>query len=452
MESVDVVVVGAGFAGLTAAVDLVAKGHRVVVLEARNRVAGRTAGKAMSDGINVEIGGQWVGPTQDAVLELAARYDVKTYPGYVEGGDRLSVFGGVLRRGDFASRGLPEAVLAEIGRLKADLEAMAATVDLDAPWATERAAQWDAMTLHSWLATATQDAEAREFYAYVAPAIFAAEAAEMSLLHFLFYVASGQMFDILLGFEGGAQESRLVGGSHLICEAMAAELGPDVVRLSSPVRAISQHAEGAVVSFDGGRIAARRVIVTLPPALAGRLHYSPPLPGMRDQLTQQVPMGSVIKTHVVYQRRFWQDAGLSGTVSSPQDPVSVVADNTPYGSERGVLVAFCEAAQARKMSQLSPQERQQVVIGCLVEFFGPEAADFVEYIEQDWSAEEYSRGCYGGRFGAGVWTAYGRLLREPVGVIHWAGTETASVWNGYMDGAVRSGHRAADEVAAALAG
>jgi monoamine oxidase len=448
MESVDVVVVGAGLAGLTAAADLVAKGHTVRLLEARDRVGGRTTGQTLGDGHTVEMGGQWFGPTQTEVLALAEAHGLKTYPTF-DDGDSQIVSNGTTTRISGDDPPFPPEAAAELGRLVTELEAMAATLDLERPWTAERAAQWDATTFASWLESATGDAQALAFWRFFVPAIFAAEVHELSLLHFLFYIASGGGIQMLIDVEGGAQDSRLVGGSHLVSEAVADALG-DVVRLSTPVYEIDHDEQGAVVRHQGGEISARRVVVAIPPALAGRLRYHPPLPAARDQLTQQVPMGSVIKINVCYETPFWREQGLNGLTISFDDPISAAADNTPLGSEHGVIAAFFEGIHARRLGAKSPEERRAAALECLVKFFGDQAAEPLEYHEKDWSSEEYSRGCYGGRFGTGVWTAYGPALCEPVGVIHWAGTETAAVWNGYMDGAVRSGHRAAREVSAAL--
>jgi monoamine oxidase len=448
MESVDVVVVGAGLAGLTAAVDLVAQGHRVVVLEARGRVGGRTTGQLLSDGHTIEMGGQWFGPTQTEVLALAEQHGLETYPQYDEGDQQLVWDGKIQRSGSDEPRLSLDAAL-EVGRLTAQLETMAATLDLNCPWTAPRADEWDRITFRSWLDEACDNAEALAFWRLFAPAIFAAEAHEMSLLHFLFYIASGGGIGMLLGTRDGAQDCRMVGGSHLISEALAGSLGA-AVRLSSPVHSIEHDADGAIVRHDGGEVFARRVVVALPPALAGRLRYAPAMPALRDQLTQQVPMGSVIKINVLYDRPFWREDGLKGSTMSFEDPLSVAVDNTPHGSEHGVLAGFFEGVHARGVSTLTQAERRAIALQCLVKYFGPQAAEPLEYHELDWSAEEYSRGCYGGRFGTGVWTAYGPQLSAPVGVIHWAGTETAAVWNGYMDGAVRSGHRAADEIHTAL--
>jgi monoamine oxidase len=448
MEFVDVVVVGAGLAGLTAAADLVDRGHRVRVLEARDRVGGRTTGKLMSDGHTIEMGGQWFGPTQTEVLSLAEAHGLETYPQYDEGDQQLVWNGKVTRFGNDEPRLSPEAA-AEVGRLTGELEAMAATLDLEQPWSASQADEWDGITFGSWLRAATDNDEALAFWRLFVPAIFAAEAHEVSLLHFLFYIASGGGIAMLLGTRDGAQDCRLVGGSHLISEALAESLG-DVIRLGSPVHTIEHFADRVIVRYDGGEVSARRAVIALAPALAGRLRYAPALPASRDQLTQQVPMGSVIKVNVLYERPFWRDAGLKGSTMSFEDPLSVAVDNTPSGSRHGVLAGFFEGVHARRVGALPREERRAIAIECLTKYFGPEAAEPLEYHELDWSSEEYSRGCYGGRFGTGVWTAYGPQLSQPVGVIHWAGTETAAVWNGYMDGAVRSGHRAADEIHAAL--
>ncbi len=277
------------------------------------------------------------------------------------------------------------------------------------------------------------------------PALFSADTVEMSLLHFLFYCRSGGSLDRLVATHGGAQESRLEGGSQQLALHLADRLG-DAVRLGSPVGAIRQDAGGVEVTHDGGVLQASRAIVAIPPTLAGRIRYSPALPPLRDQLTQQVPMGYVTKVQIAYPEPFWRAEGLSGSVLSLDDEVSVIFDNSPQDLSCGVLLGFLEGKHARRAGKLAPEERKELVLSVLEKFFGPRAADPEEYVERDWAAEEWSRGCYGGRFGTGAWTGYGEALREPVGRVHWAGTETADVWNGYMDGAIRSGERAAREV------
>jgi monoamine oxidase len=444
---VDVAVVGAGLAGLVAARDLLAAGLSVSVLEARDRVGGRILNHKLESGVVVEVGGQWVGPTQDRVLTLAEELGVGLFPTYIEGDHFLAVEGAVKRYAgdDFA---LPKDALADVAETQERLKEMAAEVPLDEPWRAAEAAAWDAQTVDVWLLANSKTEVGLRYWRTIVPALFSAETAEMSLLHFLFYCHSGGTIDRLIATSGGAQESRLVGGSQRLALGIADRLGGDVVQLGAPVTAIRQDDQGVEVTHDGGGVRAARVILAVPPTLAGRIRYSPALPPLRDQLTQQVPMGYVTKVQVAYPDAFWRDEGLSGSVFSLDDEVSVIFDNSPPDLSCGVLLGFLEGGHARRVGKLSPEQRRELILSQFAKFFGPRAADSDEYVERDWAAEEWSRGCYGGRLGAGVWTGYGEALREPVGRIHWAGTETAEVWNGYMDGAVRSGERAAREVLA----
>jgi monoamine oxidase len=443
-EQADVVVVGAGLAGLIAARDLLAANVSVLVLEARDRVGGRLLNHTLANGSVVELGGQWVGPTQDRVLALAEELDLGLFPTYVEGEHFLAMDGTVERYvgEDFA---LPEDALADVGETWQHLSEMADEVPLDGPWLAAKADAWDAQTLDAWLVANAKTETGLAYWHTMVPALFSAETKEMSLLHFLFYCRSGGALDRLVATHGGAQESRLEGGSQQLALRLSDRLG-DAVRLGSPVGAIRQDDRGVEATHDGGVVGARRAIVALPPTLAGRIRYSPALPPLRDQLTQQVPMDYVTKAQLAYPEPFWRAEGLSGSVFSLDDEVSLVFDNSPPDLGCGVLLGFLEGAHARRAGKLPPEERKELVLSVFAKFFGPGAAEPDEYVERDWAAEEWSRGCYGGRFGTGVWTGYGEALREPVGRIHWAGTETAEVWNRYMDGAVRSGERAAREV------
>lgn len=448
MRDVDVVVVGAGLAGLSAARTLVAAGRSVMVLEARGRVAGRNHGGFLSNGVPVELGGQWIGATQDAVAALVEELGLETFATYDEGEGITVADGQVLRYSD-ETFGLPEEVAIELGRVWEQIEILAASIDASAPWESEDAEELDRQALDTWLAGVTDNSLVLRMFRVLVPALFSAESPELSLLHFLFYVKSGTSLETLVATTGGAQETRVVGGTHQISERMAAELG-DRVRLNVPVHTVRQDADGVVVEYDGGSVSARQVIVAVPTTLAGRLRYVPALPALRDGLTQQMPAGSVIKFQVGYERPFWREAGLNGFVLSLDDEFNVVLDNSPHDGTCGVLVGFLEGAHARTAALLTPEARRKLVIGALTKYFGPEAAAPFDVVEHDWNAEEYTRGCYGGRLAAGAWTQYGRALAAPVGRIHWAGAETSDVWNGYMDGAVRSGYRAAAEVLAEL--
>lgn len=450
MTRTDVVVVGAGLAGLSAARAVQAAGRSVVVVEARDRVGGRTEAGLLSDGQWIELGGQWLGPTQDRMYALVAELGLETIPTYNDGD---IVFGLCGRTGRLAGRKgavprLNPFAVADLAQGTLRFARLAKRVDLERPWATPHAAELDGQTLHTWVRRNLRTPQGRAYFELFCEAVFSAGLADVSLLHALFYTHSGTDMDTLMAVDRGAQQDRVAGGSWLVSERLAAGLD---VRLSSPVRSVA-HGEGGVrvTTRDGTAYDAARAIVTLPPTLAGRLEYDPVLPSWRDQLTQKLPAGSVFKVYAVYPTPFWRSAGLNGQAGSDRGPVKVTFDNTPPGYERGILMGFIEADDGRRWAQRTPEERRAAVVDCFVRYFGPRAAEPLEYVERDWMAEEFSRGCYGAHFAPGVWTSYGVALRAPIGRLHWAGAECSPVWNGYMEGAVRSGEATAAEVLALL--
>lgn len=448
MSRTDVVVVGAGLAGLAAARALVAAGRTVTVVEARHRVGGRTENGHFSDGQWIEVGGQWIGPTQDRMYELVAELGLETFPLYNDGKLLLHLFGkrtlmssskgAVPRLGPFA--------LADLGRGLSRFAKLAESIDLERPWASPDAEMLDGQTFRTWIDRHLHTKVGRAYFRIFCEAVFAAEPDDMSLLHALFYTKSGTDMETLMAVDRGAQQDRIHGGSVRVSERIAEDLGERVV-LGTPVRGIRQTSEGVTVDTRGGAsYDGAYAVVTLPPTLAGRLEYDPPIPSWRDQLTQRLPAGSVFKLYLVYDRPFWRERGLNGQAASDQGPVKVTFDNTPPGYDRGVIMGFIEAGDGREWARRTPDERRQAFIDCLIRYFGEEARHPVEYLERDWMAEEFSRGCYGAHLTPGVWTAYGPALTEPVGRIHWAGTECSPVWNGYMEGAVRSGEATAATV------
>lgn len=436
----DVVVVGAGIAGLTAARRLQAAGQEVCVLEARDRVGGRLLNQDIGGGHVVEAGGQWIGPTQDRLAALARELGVDTFPTHDEGEHLVETWEGEPRRYTGTIPRISPVALADFGQARLRLDRMARTVPVHAPWQAPRARSWDATTFGAWLRRNVRSRLAREFYATIAQGVWAAEPEELSLLHVLFYVHSAGGLDGLLDVGGGAQDARFVGGSQRLCLELARDLD---VRLATPVRTLAW--ERDAVTVEGVR--ARRAIVAVPPAIAGRIEYDPPLPALRDQLTQRVPMGAVVKCHAVYDEPFWRADGLSGQAAVVRGPAKLTFDNTPPGpGAPGVLMCFLEARLAR---DTPPGERRRAVLEELGRLFGPRAAAPEAFYERDWAAEPWTRGCYGGALPTGVWTSFGTALRPPVGPVHWAGAEYGETWMGYMDGAVRS---AEAQAAAILAG
>ena len=449
-RSADVAIVGAGFAGLSAALELRALGLSSVVVEARDRVGGRVLNHEIGDGKVVEVGGQWVGPTQHALLGLAAELGVETFRTHVEGRNLVEYRGRVRRYRGTIPR-LNPVVLLELGRAMLKLNRLATRVPLEEPWAAARAVDWDRMTFSEWMRRHARTPGARMLMTLAIRGVFGTEPEDLSLLHVLFYVNSAGGFEALVDTAGGAQDSRFVGGSQLVAIRMAERL-EDAVVLASPVRRIEETGEGVRLEADALTLEAERVIVAVSPTLAARIEFEPGLPGRRDQMTQRMPQGAIIKCMALYPEPFWRADGLSGSALSDGGSINAIFDNSPPDGTPGVLLGFLDGRAARRYGEVSIDERRAAVIEVFARLFGPQAADPLDYVERNWAAERWSRGCYSGAFGPSGWTDFGRALREPVGRVHWAGTETATVWNGYIDGAITSGRRAALEVAAAREG
>jgi monoamine oxidase len=458
-----VAIVGAGLAGLVAARRLAEAGLSPTVLEARPRVGGRLLNEEIGDGKVVELGGQWMGPTQHRLASLAAELGVDTFPTHDQGRHLLELRGEVAsysgaiadaRLGLCATlrRVISPLVMADFEQARARLDRLAMQVPLGKPWTASKAATWDGQTLATWIQRNTFTAAARTLFDLATEAVWAAEPSDVSLLHVLFYTHSGNGFNTLVGTARGAQQDRFHGGSQQIALRMAAELGEERMSLETPVRRIAQ-GNGRVALHSESEeplLLARRAIVAIPPTLAARIAYDPPLPAARDQLTQRMPQGAVIKTMAIYERPFWREDGLSGQAASELGPARVVFDNSPPDGSPGVLLGFLEGRLARRWAGCPASERREAILAGHARLFGPHARQPDAFIERNWAEEEWTRGCYGCLMVPGGWTEYGHALRMPIGLLHWAGAETATTWNGYMDGAIESGERAADEIQAEL--
>lgn len=446
-RAVDVVVIGGGVSGLCAARKLAQNNVSCVLLEARDRVGGRTLSHRLGND-TIDLGGQWLGPTQDRIAALARELGVSTFPQFSQGkkilarGGRVSTYSGNIP-------GLPLFSQLELGWIQVLWEKQRRQLPVDAPWKAPRAAEWDAMTVETWKRRHARTAAARDVVDIAVRAVFCGEPSEISYLYFLNYLNSGQGLDCLTSVQNGAQQDRVIGGMQQISIRMAEQLGDRVV-LEAAVRAIEQSNDGVLIRSAAGDFRAATCIVALPPALAGRIHYEPALPARRDHLSQRMPMGSVIKYIATYEKPFWREAGYSGELVTDGGAVGLAFDDSSHDGKQAALVAFTDGGPAREMGDLSPEDRRTAVLQHLSQYFGPQAAQPLDFIEKNWMDEQWSRGCYVGLMPPGVMTTLGEALRTPCGRIHWAGTETATKWMGYIDGAVEAGYRSAEEVMARL--
>lgn len=445
MVDVDYCVVGAGFAGLSAALRLKQAGHSVTLLEARDRVGGRTFTETRADGSWIDRGGAWIGPGQDRIYALMTEFGIPEYKQYTDGEAMMFIAGKKYKYNGTIPLTMSPFAVANIGAVFLELTQMCKSIPAEAPWDAPKAHRWDQMTWSKWLDANTLSKPARELLESSIAGLYTSAASEVSLLFVLYQMACSGGPSFVLGVKDGAEDARPVGGMGAIHRAIVAELG-DVIQLSQPVRTITQDADGVTVSSEGMVVRARRVIVTVPICIASQIIYEPMLPVDRSFLHQRMPNGAVFKIALVYDEPWWRADGLSGQSFGPGTFANLTIDSCTDAATPGILTAITEGPDARRLCMLDATERKQAVLKAVAERFGDKALAPVDYVEQNWTVERYSGGGMICHTPPGVLTEFGRALREPCGRIHWAGTESSDKMYGFIDGAVRSGERAAVEV------
>jgi monoamine oxidase len=443
----DYCVVGAGFAGLAATRRLQNRGQSVSLLEARDRAGGRVWNRQAADGTMASVGGTWLGKRQDRMFELCREYGMDVYPQY-DTGDTIMHLDGSNRR----YQGLPAVgllSLASLGLAFWQLDRIVKRMPLNEPWNVSGAHDLDSQTLGDFIGSRWNipTDTARKLITTTMTTLFCVDPSEVSLLGSCVLARGGGKFEYYI--DSTITETHLVdGGVPELATRMAAKIG-SALRFSSPVRRIRQTATGVEVICDGVTVAARRAIVATPPFLASRIEYDPMLPPVHTQLLRRLLSGSAIRGITIYDEPFWRGEGLSGMTVAPELPVPVALDQSPRSLNVGILSSYMFGPQAIKGAMMDPADRRDVWLQALAKRYGPKALTPRAHLETDWAAEEWSLGGMIAHFAPGVLTNYGRALYEPAGRIHFAGSERAAEMHGLMEGAIRSGEKAADEVISA---
>lgn len=449
----DVVVVGAGLSGLVAAAELEHAGLSVALLEARERVGGRLLSHDLGEGASIDLGGSFFGTRSTVVAAFSRSLGLRHETVHDTGATLLTTPRGTARySGRLPRVGL--AATADIGQAVKRFDWRARQIPEGEPWRARGAAALDRRTFLSWIESNTVTPTGRQFLTLASQALFCAPPTEVSLLHALYYAGSNSGMEYGLAVTDGAQQFRVRGGAQEMALVLARGMRGEL-RLGAPVDRVEHHVDRVTVHGPGVTAYGRRAVVAVPISLAGRIAYDPPLPVARDQLAQRMPPGTAIKVLVAYDDPFWRRDGLTGHAASivSGDLLPAVLDATPArpGSP-GALTAFVVGEAARRFSRMAAADRRAAVLARLTKLYGREAASPCVYVEQDWSAEPYSRGCYHGVAQCGAYTAYGPALRRPVGALHWAGAETGAHHMGSMGGAIEAGRRAATEIMRPLTG
>jgi monoamine oxidase len=458
MAEYDVIVIGAGLSGLSCAKWLGKNGIKnVIVLEARDRVGGRTWTKKDPHVKYVDMGGSYVGPTQNYLLRMAKELGVESYK--VDETKDLVYYrnGKSTRFSDGAAMPFSFLEALDANNLFRMMDKMGEEIPAEAPWNAPHAEKWDRTTFKEFIDNTCYTSGAYDYATIFLTLLVNAEAWESSLLWFLWYVKICGGVKRIISTTNGGQERKFVGGSMQLSEKMVEIIGKDKVKLNHPVHQIIQ-ADGKVVAkaLNGSTFTAKYIILAIPPGIQNKIHYSPELPPMRNQLCQRMPVGTVMKCVLYYKTAFWKENGFCGSMfildMSDDFPIPYVLDDTKPDGSFPALVGFIVTDRLRRLAeQLTPEERMRRLANNYAKALGCEKALHpIHYEEKNWAEEQYSGGGYASIQPPGFMTTYGKLLRQPLGSMYFAGSETAIAWSCYMDGAISAGERAAREVLHAM--
>ncbi|WP_227981081.1 flavin monoamine oxidase family protein [Nocardia spumae] len=450
--AVDVIVVGAGLSGLVAARRMDQAGITSLrVLEARDRVGGRTKIHRLENGRFVEEGGQLVGPEYKRLIALGEELGVSTWPHHEHGKTVFERRGRVIRFGGSMPWAADPIGSADFAQSLLRLDRRCKRCPGDDELATPAAAKLDAVTFASWVNRSTKTATARTFWAIIATLTLGAQPGDLSLLYVLRHLRSIGGVETLLESLSGGNERSFTGGSAELSLRMAAELG-DRLMLDSPALAIRQYADHVEVDTPGATHHARRVIIAMSPSDRAAIRVDPRLSLPQRNLGERMAMAHAYKVHVVYPQPFWRSQGLSGASMSDTAPLMLTFDDTPPGERQGVLVGFARgdggiSADLPDPLPVDAAQRRGAVLAGLARAFGEEALYPDEYHEMNWTEERWSSGCVP-VWSPGILTTCGPGYAAPVGRVHFAGSEVSPSWPGSMEGAVVAGERAAAEIVA----
>lgn len=444
----DTVIIGAGISGLCAARQLQRNGQKVLVLEARDRVGGRTYTLKDEEFGAVDLGGAYVGPTQNRVYRICEELKLELYTINESNHTVMDLKSCYAKyKGEIPSFWNPFKIL-DLNHFIRQFDRMAKRVPCQAPWSAKEAQEWDSMTVAEFIDKLLWTRSAKELATILMRALLCAEPREISLLFALWYVHSGGGVRRISSITNGAQERKIIGGSQQISEGLARLIGKDNVRLNTTVVQISQDDNGVIVrDISGNTYKAKYVVSAVPVALLNRIHFNPPLPWIKSQMLQRMPMGSIIKTVMFYKKNFWRRQDLNGIAMSSDGICCYCIDDTkPAGVNPGIM-GFILADRARELAQTTPEARKQALCEHYAWVFNSdEFLHPIGYREYNWMEDPYSGGCYTSVLPPNVLTRYARCVSEPVGRVYFAGTETATIWAGYMDGAIQAGERAANQI------